>query len=65
MDNLKDKGSWKYKTLGNEEQQENKKQLLGFDEVNFEQKREVYDERKSTIKKDDEKSPKGSPESRG
>ena len=63
MDNLKDKGNWKYKTLGNEEQQENKKQLLGFDEVNFEQKREAYNGRKSTTKKDDGKSPKGSPES--
>lgn len=37
--------NWKYRESEREERIENKKQLLGFEDVNFEQRREPYHER--------------------
>jgi hypothetical protein len=37
--------NWKYREKERDERAENKKQLLGFEDVNFEQRREPYNER--------------------
>jgi hypothetical protein len=57
-------GNRKHKQNEREERSENKKQLLGFDDVNFEQKREPYSGRTRFNSNDPQQNSNKQPESR-
>jgi hypothetical protein len=57
-------GNRKYKQNEREERSENKKQLLGFDDVNFEQKREPYSGRTRVNSNNPQQNSNRQPESR-